>query len=213
MKKRGIYAIVNVVTNQMYIGSSINITKRLSVHKGMLKKGKHPITFMQKDWDMTEGFSFKAKLLEIVPEDVNLFERERFYIESNVNLYNTHIPSNTGGSTYQPDSVKEKIKRKCAQDVLNNPEKYTQARNKTAVTIRRMIEENDPTIGIGKKRKVEIYNEIEILKFDSIKDSALFLKVSISRIAECIKGFKHKGGGSIRKVNSIKGYKCKYQES
>lgn len=48
---KGIYQIKNLETENIYIGSSINISRRISAHKYLLKKGTHHCTFLQRAWN------------------------------------------------------------------------------------------------------------------------------------------------------------------
>lgn len=46
--KSGIYKIINVVNNKLYIGSAVNISGRFSTHKNQLKNEKHHSIVLQR---------------------------------------------------------------------------------------------------------------------------------------------------------------------
>lgn len=51
MKRCGIYKIINLVTNKIYVGSSINIGKRWRDHKWHLKEGIHHNSHLQSSYN------------------------------------------------------------------------------------------------------------------------------------------------------------------
>lgn len=53
----GVYAIVNIDKQRVYIGSTKNILHRLKTHKSQLKHGKSIIKQMQKDYDCGDNFA------------------------------------------------------------------------------------------------------------------------------------------------------------
>ena len=78
MKISGVYKITNTVTNECYVGSSVDIKRRWGDHKRQSRWKQHPnsklyIAFQQYGLDK---FSF-----EIVEETDNLKEREQYYID------------------------------------------------------------------------------------------------------------------------------------
>lgn len=69
----GLYAIVHVPTNKAYVGSSLNIKRRLKEHKTQLKHKKHHCTHLQNSWNKygEEQFQFK------IPTVVDTIEEAR----------------------------------------------------------------------------------------------------------------------------------------
>lgn len=63
---RKVYVIRHKVTDRMYVGSSKDVNRRISVHINALRRGKHPVEDMQKDFDIY-GENY---IIEIF-EDVN----------------------------------------------------------------------------------------------------------------------------------------------
>ena len=50
----GIYKIINKVNGKYYVGSSLNINKRWSVHKSALSKNKHHNDHLQNAWNKVD---------------------------------------------------------------------------------------------------------------------------------------------------------------
>lgn len=81
----GIYSIVNDNSGKTYIGSSINVRKRLLQHKASFKTLKCPVAFKE---DIQNGDTFSAFILEKIDYGTNqfyIFSRESYYIQ----LYNS----------------------------------------------------------------------------------------------------------------------------
>lgn len=63
--KSGIYAILNRVNGRCYIGSAVNIAKRILEHKYYLRKDLHRNRYLQNAWNKygEDKFTFKTLLL------------------------------------------------------------------------------------------------------------------------------------------------------
>jgi group I intron endonuclease len=64
-----IYKILNVATDEFYIGSSINFKKRKWEHLNMLKKNEHHCAKLQTAWDVYGADAFEFELIEEVPDE------------------------------------------------------------------------------------------------------------------------------------------------
>lgn len=85
-KNIGIYRILNIKNNKMYIGSSENLNKRRINHFGLLKRNKHHSIHLQRAWNRTKNPKeiFKFEILEYCNKE-NLLERENYYLNYYVN--------------------------------------------------------------------------------------------------------------------------------
>ena len=72
----GIYMIVNIKNNKVYIGQSRNIMKRISRHRCDLRRGSHKNKTLQQDFDMygIDNFIFEA-LCECPLSQLNTLEQ------------------------------------------------------------------------------------------------------------------------------------------
>lgn len=85
--KCGVYKIRNLVNDKVYIGSSIDVSKRWNDHKRLLNKNKHHSTYLQNSWNKygEEYFDFEPLVLCNRKER---FEKEQYWI----NYYQSKDP-------------------------------------------------------------------------------------------------------------------------
>lgn len=79
--KIGVYIITNVSNGHRYVGSSINIYKRLYHHIWDLQKNIHTNNYLQNAWNKYGEDSFDYGILEFCNKE-NQFERESFYVNT-----------------------------------------------------------------------------------------------------------------------------------
>ena len=79
--KSGIYKITNTVTLQVYVGSAVNLARRIRTHRSYLSRGVHANRKLQNSWNKYGEASFVTSTLEQV-EPLMLIEREQFWIDS-----------------------------------------------------------------------------------------------------------------------------------
>lgn len=94
-----IYEIHNTMTKQIYVGQTSQGRRRWSEHKSKLRKGIHPTSQLQKDWDKWGEDAFRFDVVEELPCDLNkeqLLEKEAAlmleHISNGAKLYNENIP-------------------------------------------------------------------------------------------------------------------------
>lgn len=91
---RGIYKIINIVSNSFYIGSAVNLQRRKARHFSELRKGKHNNRHLQRAWDKYGEQAFVFVVLEEPPEHVDLLECENVWLRQHVgqeNCYNIGV--------------------------------------------------------------------------------------------------------------------------
>lgn len=80
-KKSGIYQIRNLVNGKIYVGSSINLRKRMKDHFRDLRNNRHANQHLQKAYNKYGLDKFIFEVLEYVEKDM-LLEREQYYIDT-----------------------------------------------------------------------------------------------------------------------------------
>lgn len=113
----GIYKIKNLINNKVYIGSSVDIHKRLVNHKYKLRKNIHDNIYLQSSYNKYKKENFTFEILENCFIE-NLVEKENYYI----NLYNSINPDKGYNLTLVTDSRRNDLldvsKLKTAKSVL-----------------------------------------------------------------------------------------------
>lgn len=85
----GIYAFIRKGTDDMYIGSSNDIPKRLHQHFSQLRRGKHHSKYMQRVYDKYGADILEVKVLEYTAVD-KLIEREQYYLDLYQPVFNSN---------------------------------------------------------------------------------------------------------------------------
>lgn len=107
--KKGIYSIKNKINDKCYVGSSINIEKRISAHVSMLDSNKHHNCYLQNDWNKFGSDSFVFETLEVSDDEKDLPYREKYWIDemnAENGVYNINDPL---GETITGRSTLEKL--------------------------------------------------------------------------------------------------------
>jgi group I intron endonuclease len=74
-----VYAIRNLVTGKVYVGSSIKVKERFATHKRSLGRGHHGNEYLQRAWNKYGASGFVFEILERCAASVRL-EREQYWI-------------------------------------------------------------------------------------------------------------------------------------
>lgn len=85
MKKSGIYRIKNIITGDCYVGSSVNIEKRLRDHQRLFRLGLHNNAYMQNSYNKYGVDAFVYNVLDYCE---NILEREQMYIDTGAFKFN-----------------------------------------------------------------------------------------------------------------------------
>jgi len=100
MKRSGVYLIRNLVSQKIYVGSSININKHWSRHRYNLRRGLHCNNIIQKDWNKCTESNFDFSIQELCLKQ-DLLTRETYW----VNFYNSMNPEK-GYNCVLPNDLK-----------------------------------------------------------------------------------------------------------
>lgn len=103
----GIYQIRNIITGDLYIGSTCSIKDRWYRHKKDLKTQKHHSIILQRAWDKYGDHAFVFEVLERCVS-YNLCIREDYYLQLYKPIYNIHKIAYSSLGCKQSEETKEK---------------------------------------------------------------------------------------------------------
>lgn len=84
----GVYTITNMVNGKQYVGSSGDIERRWTIHKGKLRAGTADSYKLQRDWSQYGEDAFQFLVMEEVQDTDRLREREKWFMEQLRPAYN-----------------------------------------------------------------------------------------------------------------------------
>ncbi len=77
----GIYKILNKQTGDCYIGSAVNLKKRITQHISLLRNNKSKHIPLQRAWNKYGEEIFEIVFLEILEDKTLLITREQYYMD------------------------------------------------------------------------------------------------------------------------------------
>lgn len=186
----GIYCIENTISKKMYVGSSINVYKRLIQHRSLLRGGYHNNRIISNSWNKNGEDCFKCYLLEEVLNEF-LAEREQFWI----NKLNPEF-----------NITKEVVR--------NTPSEESKKLISKTLKSKYLSGEIKPT----RTTSIDIYdlNFVKINSFETLNEASIFTTVEVSVIGKILNGtyaqskgfyFTKKGEKIIKIKTSKKGSK------
>ena len=77
-----IYLIRNTANGKFYVGSAVDVNKRLSQHKRCLRRNAHQNRKLQSAWNKHGETAFTFTVIEEVTDSAALLQREQFWIDT-----------------------------------------------------------------------------------------------------------------------------------
>jgi group I intron endonuclease len=106
-----VYCIKNILTNEVYIGSTSRLDKRIEIHKLDLHKNKHHSYLLQESFNKYGEENFLIEILEIVDNKLDLTKREQYYIDSYNSVFNICKNSETSDGVKRRPVTIEKVRK------------------------------------------------------------------------------------------------------
>lgn len=210
-KDSGIYKIINLKTNKLYIGSSINIYRRYHEHKRGLNAGTHINKHLQYAFNKYGKESFKFRYIELGVKSDQLNNRERYYILKYNTLngdfgYNSVLPEDDNNRREHSDETKYFLQRQALvlSGIITDAQ-YNQWK------LDKELKKWGPHIypqAYPSKVEIVVLNKITgtyIAKYESISEASRMLNISDKRISDVINGRinHHKGMTFVRSINYV----------
>lgn len=104
-KKPGIYKLI--VGENIYIGSAVDLPKRIRAHYNLLESNKHSNIYLQRAFNKYVVFDFDV--IEIVQDKNNLIIREQFFIDTLKPKYNISTIAGSQLGFKHSEETKRKI--------------------------------------------------------------------------------------------------------
>lgn len=122
INKIGVYCLLNNITGDCYVGSSINLYNRLRQHKNSLYKSCHENQILNRSVSKygIDNFSFKIlKYIFIIDKEI-LSKKEQYYIDILNPKYNILKDAYRNSSYKHTKEAKEKIRISGIGRITNN---------------------------------------------------------------------------------------------
>lgn len=131
----GIYKIINITNNKIYIGSAFNLHNRIYNHCFLLRKNEHHNPHLQFAWNKYKEESFEFSVIEICEKD-NLLIREQFWLDKYKSYDNKYgynickIAGNTSGRCFS-EETKQKIRESRLGSKVSEEAKIKMSKSRT----------------------------------------------------------------------------------
>lgn len=199
----GVYCIRNIFNDKMYIGSSVDIKKRIKRHTTTLNNGSHHSIILQRAWDKYGPESFEFVILKITE---NTTYEEQLYIDFIKPDYNVSKsstapmlgrkhsketkkkfssikrPKGKGHYMYGKTRPKESIRKQI--ETMTGSKRSEKTKIKMSETAKRINAIS--RIDYSKIRKPIMDNLGN--KFASLTDASLFHKINVATVCDILKG-------------------------
>jgi len=149
--KSGIYYILNTISKRVYVGSSKEIERRLSVHKRGLRQNKHHNIHLQRSWNKYSSDAFIFGILEETSKEVLLIEEQKYL---NVNTHGYNIAPANGGDCISNHPNNDKIREKISIGVRKRNEKLSSDERKLVYGRKGKLNGNYQGIGDRSKKQI-----------------------------------------------------------
>lgn len=212
----GIYKIINLVNNKIYIGSAVNFNKRKNNHKSKLLMNKHHSKKLQNAWNKYGFENFEFEIIEECEKE-KLIEREQYYID----LYNSFnegynccpIAGSSLGAKRSDDFKRSQSDRNMGNSYGKGYKWTEENKNKLRLfrTGKSCLKQTKDKIAISNSgRKNGRYNPIPVLQYD-LNDNLIKEWQDLISLKE--KGFDTSNIANVcrEKLNSYRGYKWKFK--
>jgi group I intron endonuclease len=189
-----IYKITCLNNNKFYIGSTIDINKRLMNHVSFLKHNKHPNKYLQNCWNKYGEKNFKFEIIETINDTNQLLLKEKCWLD-NTNCCNGKIGFNIATNPFAlMAGRKHSLKTRQIMSLTRKSEKFLQNMTKQNIikniltNLRVLVKENKSLYEISKTIKI---SDPTLRKWLKILDPNLYLLFQINgKNKKSMNGFK-----------------------
>lgn len=181
LTKSGIYFIQNKKNGKVYIGSTIDFSKRWHMHKKQLAAGNHANIFLQRSYSKYPD-AFEFGIIDICDKS-ELIAKEQFYCDlfqsyQNTRGYNIREIVHTNLGVKVNDEVKQRISKsmKGRKQSPEHAKKQCEARRGRKNTFENKALQSELKCNYSREKLMQIIDDIN----DSLKCSTVLEKHGIS---------------------------------
>lgn len=143
-----IYAIVNNVTRDMYVGSAVAVNRRWSAHRRDLAKHCHYNTRLQRAYDKYGANAFDWEIVQFVDNKAELIAREQFWMNFFAPVYNGRPVANSPLGTKHSAETRAKMSAAAKKKVFTEEHKQNISKAKKGIC----------TISDEQKKRLSVMN-------------------------------------------------------
>jgi group I intron endonuclease len=196
--KSGIYQIVSIVNNRIYIGSSCNLSIRKSQHFKKLKNNKHPNSHLQNHCNKYGIEDLEFHLIECCSKE-KLIEREQYWIDTLSPEFNRcKIAGPFMAGDNHPKFFKGKNFSTAHKDALKNAHADFSGKNHPSFG-KHYKQYNQKPLEQRKAKPIDQY-DIEgnyIKSFNNCRTASIHLNIPYEKLRQCVVGGNKTAGGFI----------------
>ena len=130
-----IYAIVNNVTCDMYVGSAVRVSKRWNAHRNLLTKKCHYNSRLQRAYDKYGSRSFDWEIIQFVDDKTQLISREQFWMNFFAPVYNGRPVANSPLGTKASAETRAKMSVAAKKRGFSDEHKLNISKAKKGVSV------------------------------------------------------------------------------
>lgn len=197
---KGVYKILNKVTQDFYIGSTtISFSRRFTQHKSDLRKNKHRNIHLQRAYNKYGLDNFEFIIVETIEDDSIILEREQFYLDLKPKYNLATIAGNSAkGRKLNPEQIEKVRQRFIGKPSWNKGLKFSEeSRKRMSEAKKGKTSPKKGITGISDNPIIrsdgQIYkNPQEAAEILGVKANTIIKSISDKKIIRKVKGFTFK---------------------
>ena len=176
-----IYAIVNNVTRDMYVGSSVGVNRRWSAHRNLLTKKCHYNSRLQRAYDKYGSGSFDWEIIQFVDDKSQLIAREQFWMNFFAPVYNGRPVANSPLGTKASDETRAKMSVSAKKRGFSDEHKQNISKAKKGIcTISEEQKKRLSVLNTGKVYSAETREKIRVTSTGRYHTNEAKQKISVA---------------------------------
>lgn len=181
--KMGIYQIRNLVNNKIYIGSAINLRKRLNTHLNKLKTNIHENEKLQRAFNKYDEQNFIFEIIEFVEDKTKLLEHEQYWMDRFQVVKNGYNIQPVAGN-----SLGRIVKQETREKMSKNNARYWKGKRVPEHVRQNLIKMSKLRTGGKNSKAVKVINTQDNIMFTSEVECSKHYNVSTNTIRRHCKG-------------------------